>query len=521
VTGLYLRGGLIVSGLDEAPFEGTIGVAGDRIVEVTRGGDPAPVEAQSADATIVEVSGLIVCPGFIDAHVHGEKAALVGGPLPEATMQGVTTYIVGQDGCSFAPGSASWLEYVNEYFGAVNGRGHFVSPPLTVAGFLDLVDRRSTVNVATLVPNGNLRFDAMGLQASEPSRTEAAQMAQALAQGLAEGAVGLSSGMDYIPSRMAGAAEIASLCGVLADADAVYVSHVRGYGNRVGEGLGEIFEVARSSGAPIHISHLWGPAEAIASLLDSAAGEGIDCSLDTYPYTAGCSILAMALLPAELQADGPDATLERLADSGVRAELRKVVALDQLELLTFGSVASDAYAWCEGRTLLEGAADVGAHPVDLACDVLVASRLDVGVIMGRRDFGEADMTALLRHDLHMLSSDGIFVGRHPHPRGWGAFARALGLHTVRRRDYTWPEAVRHLATNAARRFGLVGRGVLEPGAIADIAVVEPTSVSDLSTYAWPRQTSRGVRHVLVSGISVLRNGELTGATPGRAIRRGT
>jgi N-acyl-D-amino-acid deacylase len=520
VTGLYLCGGLIVSGLDEMPFEGTVGVAGDRIVAVTRGRGSIRVEAQSPDVTLVDTSGMIVCPGFIDAHVHGEQAALVGGPLPEATMQGVTTYIVGQDGCSFAPGSASWLEYVNGYFGAVNGRGHFPTSPLTVAAFLDLVDRRSTVNVATLVPNGNLRFDAMGLRASEPSRAEAAQMARALAQGLADGAVGLSSGMDYIPSRMAGAPEIASLCAALADAHAVYVSHVRGYGNRVGQGLGEIFEVARSSGAPIHISHLWGRADSITSLLAGAAGEGIDCSFDAYPYTAGCSILGMALLPAELQDEGPDRTLERIADEDVRAELRKVITIDQLELLTFGSVASPAYSWCEGRTLLSGAADVGAHPVDLACDVLLASRLDVGVIMGRRDFGEADMTALLRHDLHMLSSDGIFVGRHPHPRGWGAFARALAVHTVRRRDYTWEDAVRHLASNAARRFGLVGRGVLEPGAIADIAVIEPTSVADLSTYARPRQTSRGVRHVIVSGIPVLLNGELTGATPGRAVRRG-
>jgi N-acyl-D-amino-acid deacylase len=518
VNRLSLRSGLIISGLDEPPFEGTVGVAGDRIVDVTRAGAPDTAETPSAD--VIDASGLIVCPGFIDAHVHGEPRVLAGGPLPEATMQGVTTYIVGQDGCSFAPGSPSWVEYVNGYFGAVNGQARFPPSPLTIAAFLDLVDRTSTVNVAVLVPNGNLRFDAMGLQASEPSAADVAQMARSLAQGLAEGAVGVSSGMDYIPSRMAEPRKMASLCAPLADAGAVYVSHVRGYGERVDQGLSEIFDVARSSGAPIHISHLWGPAGRIASLLDGAIREGLDCSFDSYPYTAGCSILGMALLPAELQDEGPERTLERIADQVVRAELRKVITVEQLELLTYGSIASPAYSWCEGRTLVTGAAEAGVHPVDLACDVLLASRLDVGVIMGRRDFEEADMTTILSHDAHMLSSDGIFVGRHPHPRGWGAFARALGVHTVQRRDYTWPQAVKHLATNAARRFGLRGRGVLEPGAVADIAVIDPTAVADRSTYDRPRQLSVGVRHVVVSGIPVLRHGELTGATPGRAVRRG-
>jgi N-acyl-D-amino-acid deacylase len=518
VTGLVIRGGLVVSGLGELPFEGTVGVAADRIVEVTRGGASAAAATGSVD--VIDATGLIVCPGFIDAHVHGEPRVLAGGPLPEATLQGVTTYVVGQDGCSFAPGSAPWLEYVNGYFGAVNGQGHFPSSPLTIAAFLDLVDRKSSVNVAALVPNGNLRFDAMGLRTSEPSEAEVAHMARSLAQGLAEGAVGLSSGMDYLPSRMAGPREMASLCRTLAGAGAVYVSHIRGYGGLVDGGLSEIFDVARSSGAPIHISHLWGPSARIASLVDGAIGESIDCTFDSYPYTSGCSILAMALLPADLQGEGPARTLERIADEAVRAELRRVVTTEKLELLTFGSIASPTYAWCEGRTLVAGAADAGAHPVDLACDVLLASGLDVGVIMGRRDFDEADMTALLTHDAHMLSSDGIFVGRHPHPRGWGAFARAVGVHTVQRQDYSWPDAVKHLATNAARRFGLVGRGVLEPRAVADIAVIDPTTVSDRSTYDQPRQPSVGVRHVVVSGVPVLRDGEITGATSGRAVRRG-
>jgi N-acyl-D-amino-acid deacylase len=514
MAGLLIRGGLIVSGRDEPPYEGTLVVAGDRVIEV------GPGSSEEASADVIEAAGMIVCPGFIDAHVHGEQAALSGGPVPEATRQGVTTYVVGQDGCSFAPGSPAWIEYVNQYFGAVNGRVDFEAGPLSVAAFLELVDRRSSVNVATLVPNGNLRFDAMGLDGSEPSGGELAAMASALARNLAEGAIGLSSGMDYVPSRSAGIGEMASLSAVLVDADAVYVSHLRGYGNRVGQGLDEIFDVARTSGARIHVSHLWGPAEVVASRLEAAAGDGIDCSFDSYPYSAGCSILGMALLPSDFQDQGPDRTLARLADAVVRRRLRTVITPERVELLTFGSIASPDFAWCEGRPLVACAAEAAMHPVDLACEVLVASRLDAGVIMRRRDFDESDMVALLRHERHMLGSDGIFVGRHPHPRGWGAFARALGVHTVHRRDYSWPDAVKHLATNAARRFGLVGRGVLEPGAIADIAIVDPNSVTDLSTYDQPRQLSRGVRDVVVSGIPVLRDSVVTGATPGRAIRKG-
>jgi N-acyl-D-amino-acid deacylase len=239
MAGLSIRGGLIVSGFDEPPYEGTIDVVGDRIVDVIPGpSDDATAGRPGLDGLdVVDASGMIVCPGFIDAHVHGEQAGLSGRPVAEATRQGVTTYIVGQDGCSFAPGSATWIEYVNQYFGAVNGRVEFAEPSLSIAAFLDLVDRRTSVNIATLVPNGNLRFDAMGLSGSEPTRSELAEMASALARGLADGAVGLSSGMDYVPSRSAGIGEMASLASVLVDADAVYVSHLRGYGNRVGQGL--------------------------------------------------------------------------------------------------------------------------------------------------------------------------------------------------------------------------------------------------------------------------------------------
>jgi N-acyl-D-amino-acid deacylase len=192
-----------------------------------------------------------------------------------------------------------------------------------------------------------------------------------------------------------------------------------------------------------------------------------------------------------------------------------------LETTSIAMVADPAWQWAEGMTVVAAATQAGLLPGQFVCDILVACEMAVGIVGFRQgDRTEADVRAILRHPAHMAGSDGIFRGGFPHPRGWGAFARYLGYHTRQIGDYTWSEAVMHLSSHAARRFRLTDRGLLRPGFAADIAVFDPATVTDRSTYAAGRTLAEGVDHVVVNGTLVLENGQPTGATPGRALRRG-
>jgi N-acyl-D-amino-acid deacylase len=260
-------------------------------------------------------------------------------------------------------------------------------------------------------------------------------------------------------------------------------------------------------------------------LIDRGLAEGLDLTYDTYPYLAGSTILGMVSLPSWVQEGGIEATLARLADKAVRDRLKSEWFTQPtqypLEKIHLAMVANPAWVWAEGKTVTEAAKQAGLSPPDFICDILVASELEVGVVNFRaNDRTEEDVRAILRHPSHMAGSDGIYRGGFPHPRGCGAFARYLGYHTRTLGDYTWPEAITHLATHAARRYRLTDRGIVRPGYIADLAMFDPLTVTDRSTYAAGRTLAEGVKHVVVNGTLALEDGEPTGRTSGRALRRG-
>jgi N-acyl-D-amino-acid deacylase len=395
----------------------------------------------------------------------------------------------------------------------------------TIDEYLACFDRRTALNVAYLIPNGNIRMEVMGLD-PRPARDEEIRAMQKLVrEGMDAGAVGLSSGLDYIPSRYADAREIAALCEPIVSENGVYVTHMRGYGPRAAVGMHEVYDIAKASGVPAHVSHYNGPAELLLPLVDQGRALGLDLTYDTYPYLAASTILGMVALPPWVQEGGIDLTVERLRDPAVRARLNSewftAVTPYALENITIAMVANPDWQWAEGHTVTAAAEQAELAPGDFVCEILSASGMAVGIVAVRPgDRTEADVRAILRHPAHMAGSDGIFRGSYPHPRGWGAFARYLGYHTRELGDYSWPEAVTHLATHAARRFRLTDRGLIRSGFVADIAVFDPAVVTDRSTYRAGRTLAEGVDHVLVNGTLVLENGEPKGATPGRALRRG-
>ncbi|WP_449061278.1 N-acyl-D-amino-acid deacylase family protein [Planomonospora algeriensis] len=492
-------------------------------------------------AAAIDATGRLVVPGFIDAHVHGDATVLDPGVQLAALRQGVTTFVLGQDGLSFAPSAPETLRFVTRYFAAINGAHPALDGgPVSVADLLASYDRATALNTVYLVPHGTVRHAACG---------DPAAMLRLVEQGLEDGAAGLSSGLEYVPGRYGDAAELAALCAPVARAGLPYVTHMRGYEEAAATGMAEARSIAERAEVALHVSHYHGPGGRLAGMVDRALDAGLDVTFDSYPYLSGFSILAMVALPRDLDGpgvlapgpdgrtgDGPgggtpggtrdraarpdlDRTVALLHDPAVRRRLAREADPTLWRRAVLAHVPSAEFAWTEGRTLAEAAAEAGRGPADFCADLLIATGLAASCVFAQPPGNDdTSMRLLLRHPAHMGGSDAIHIGGHPHPRAFGAFARFLGRHVRELGDWTWEEAVAHLSSAPARRFRLPDRGVIRPGLVADLAVVDPGKVTDTADYSRPRVLAEGIDDVLVGGVPVLAGGALTGAHPGRPLR---
>ncbi|MEV4107518.1 amidohydrolase family protein [Nonomuraea sp. NPDC049695] len=508
---VVISGGRVLDGTGAPPYRADVAVAGGRIAAVGR------LDGAQAEA-VIDATGRFVAPGFVDCHAHGDAAVFDPGVQRAALRQGVTTFVLGQDGLSFAPGSAATVAYASRYFAAVNGPlpgSVRFDGPLTVGELLDGYDRAVALNTAYLLPHGTIRYDVMGPSPDRPGRDDLVAMLRHVERGLSEGAAGLSSGLEYLPGRYATAEELAALCAPLGALP--YVTHMRAYGARAGVGMAEVMDIAERSGAAVHVSHLHGPADVLLPLVEEALGKGVDLTFDTYPYLRGNTILAMVVLPDSVPGAETDRALEMIASDELDGWWPSLE--DTWPRLTVSH--APGLEWAEGLTMVAAAERAGVAPAEFCRRLLTETRLEAGVVSARPDEGpegEQSVRRMLRHPSHTGGSDGIYVGGHPHPRGFGAFARFLGRHVRELADWTWEQAVVHLASHPARRFGLADRGLVRNGFAADVVVFDPAAVADRATYEAPRTLAAGVDDVLVSGVRVLAGGELTGATPGRALR---
>lgn len=513
---LLIRNGRVVDGSGLPWVAADVAVSAGRVAAVGR-------FPHASARTTLDAAGMVVCPGFIDAHVHGDLALLVDPYHEPAIRQGVTTYVLGQDGVAFAPGGAAVRDYMRAYTAGFNG--NFPTPGKTwanVAEYLAQFDRACALNVCTLIPNGNVRMEVMGLDPRRPTTAELAAMRALIREGMEQGAVGLSSGLDYVPSIYADEAELSELCREIAPFGGVYVTHLRGYNpQKAPAALAEVFAIGRRSGAAVHVSHFNCLADQTIPLLDAARADGVDVTFDLYCYLYGSTLVSMLTLPPEVCAGGTAVTVERLKRADVREQLEDVFAAPRfpIETIRLASVPHDDWRHYEGKSLTAAATAAGLTLVDFVCDLLIATDCAAGCVIRhfvqRRD---ADVLALMRHPLMMAGSDGIYVGGRPHPRGTGCFARYLGHH-VRAGDWTLEEAVMKCSYHAARRFGLADRGLLRPGFAADVVVFDPARIADRSTYDDGKELAAGVSHVLVNGEFVLKDGARTLALPGRGLKR--
>lgn len=513
---LLIRGGRLVDGTGNPWRYGDVAVQGGRIIDL---GHLAGAQARR----VIDAAGLVVAPGFIDAHCHSEMALLANPRHEHRVRQGITSELLGQDGISYAPISPRNRAYWREYMVGLYGPTPEPWDWSTIAEYLARYDGQVATNVAYLLPHGVIRYEVMGNAQRPPTADELRAMQALVAQGMAEGAVGLSTGLYYEPAIWADVAEMAALCEPVAEAGGAFVAHMRGYMETAAAALEECLEVGRRSGAAVHISHFNVHPKTILPLVDRARDEGIAFTYDLYPYRAGSTILSPPL-GAWLGAGGVEASLARLRTHEARERLRDILEQDgkprpAWEAFVISGVNRPENRCYEGLSLPQAAELAGQSLTDFVVELLLAERMAVTIIGHQNHRDEEQVAALMRHPCQMFGSDAVPVGGKPHPRGHGTYPRILGHYVRERKVLTLEEAVRKMTSLPAQHIGLRDRGLLARGMAADVVCFDAERVIDRATYEEGSRMSEGIVHVLVNGQLVLDTEVHTGALPGRALRR--
>jgi N-acyl-D-amino-acid deacylase len=523
---LVLRGGLVVDGSGGAPRRADVAIRDDRITIVGEVEDGLGAEE-------IDARGKVVAPGFVNVLSHAWDSLQVAPYANSDLLQGVTTVVFGE-GFSLGPSSPA-LERLLDREGRIPGaRTDFVR----LADGLDhLVRSGIAVNVASFVGGHNLRALAAGLDARPLTAPELDRARGVLAEELADGALGLGTALIYPPGCFASTSELIALAEVVAARDGLYVSHLRSEADGLLDGIDELLEIGRRAGVRCEVYHLkaagranWPSMAAALNRIERARDDGQPVTASVYPYTAGATSL-VSCVPPSYHAGG--ALARNLADPATRASIRAEVADgDGWEnlyrasgggsgILLLGDL--DDGTRVDGRRLDRLAADVGRDELDLLLDVCARQP---GMMAAFFSVDEENVRATLRRPWVSVCSDApAFVDESPwnalpaHPRAYGAFARVLG-HYVRDRVLGLPEAVRRMTSLPASTLRLTDRGRLTAGAFADVVVLDPDSVSDTATFESPHRYAVGVEHVIVNGVRVVTDGKITGARPGRRLRRG-
>jgi N-acyl-D-aspartate/D-glutamate deacylase len=524
---VLVRGGTVIDGTGSSPREADVAIAGGRIVEIGRG---IPVSG----GRVIEARGKVVTPGFIDIKTHSDWTLPLMPRAESKIRQGVTTEVVGHCGYSCAPclpGSAAALK-------------QYLSPSAPWLDFKDTTfsDYAATypaisVNRVMLVGHNTLRLMAMGIDDREPTPEELALMVRMLEEGLAAGALGMSSGLFTAPGSYARGEELVELGHVLRRNGARYFTHLRDEANHVFDALEEAIEFGARTGVHVQIVHAkvsgtdnWGQVDRFLARLREARAGGIQIDCDQYPYTAASNPLRN-LMPSWLQQGGIDTMLVRLGDAAVRARIRD--NLEATGLNNFGRIKgwdavrisiSPNLKQHAGKTIEQIAREQKKQPFDAALDYIVADRGETRVVV--ESIAEDDVRAFVRAPEVLVGSDGNSVAPtgvtgqgKPHPRFYGTFARILGRYVREEKLIPIETAISKMTGNSARALGLADRGLLREGMRADVTVFDPATIAERATYENPHQFAVGVEAVLVNGVTVLEHGEHTGATPGEMLSR--
>lgn len=496
---ILLKNGKILDGTGNSWFYGDIAVKEGKIAAIGH------LDQWKAAKTI-DVSGLIVAPGFIDVHTHIEGDEKKNPTADNFIYDGVTTVIAGNCGSS----------------------------ETNLGAYFKMLDSlHLSINTASLIGHNDVRKAVMGRANRDPSEAEMQKMENLVAQAMKDGAVGFSTGLIYIPGTYSKTEEVLRLAKVAAAYHGVYASHMRDEGDSVTQAIQEALYIGKEAHMPVEISHFkvsgqqnWGRSKETLALIRNARSEGIDVTIDQYPYTASSTSLS-TLIPDEVLADGQDSIKARLARPAVRKQvtaymLRKLKKR-KLKHFSYPVVASfDADSSYNGKSieqinLLKGRKHKAAAEAATVMDMMEQG----GAGMVFHGMSDADVKAIMQYPFNMFACDAsirIFGSGNPHPRGYGTNARILGKYVREEKVISLEEAVRRMTSLPAHKFQLANRGLLEKGFAADIVVFDPATVTDMATYEQPHQYSKGFRFVLVNGQLTIEEGKHNGTRAGEVIR---
>jgi dihydroorotase/N-acyl-D-amino-acid deacylase len=529
---VLITGGRIVDGTGAPWFKGDIALAGDRIVAVGK-------LAERPARQTIDASGLVVAPGFIDMLGQSEFNVLVDGRAASKILQGVTTEITGE-GVSIAPvndrmireGKPSW--------------DHFkvVQDFKTLAGYFERLETRSrtTINIGTFVGAGGVRDYVIGSE-NVPSTPATLERMKALVdEAMKDGALGLSSSLQYVPDRFNTTEDLVELAKVAASYRGVYLTHLRSESGQIDKALDETFAVAERAKIPAEIWHLktaykanWGRMPGVLRRIEEARARGLDVTANQYPYTRASNNLD-SCLPTWVREGSTDQMLARLRDPKLRERIKAEMedaSNTGWENQWYGSGGGDGVMVAsvlnsdlrqyEGMTLTQVGRAMGKDPRDALIDLVIADEGRTACIISI--MAEDDVRAALAHPLISIDTDsgakaedGPLSESRSHPRAWGTYARILGKYVRDEKLLTLEDAIRKMTSRPAARVGLHDRGILRPGMAADITVFDPAAIRDVSTFEDPNHYSVGIRHVFVNGRAVVADGAITNERPGRPLR---
>jgi N-acyl-D-amino-acid deacylase len=529
---VLIAGGRLVDGTGAPWFRADLAISGARIVAI---GDLG-----AAPATLrVDATNLVVAPGFIDMLGQSEFNVLVDGRAASKIMMGVTTEITGE-GTSIAPVNARMIAQDKAQWDHYGLTQDFQ----TLAGYFTRLETRSkpAINLGSFVGAGGVRDYVIGRDNMPASDAQIDEMKRLVAQAMEEGALGLSTSLQYVPDRFATTEEVIELAKVARQYGGIYLTHQRSESGQIFESIDEVIRISREARIPAEIWHLktaykanWGKMPEVLARIRAAREGGIDVSANQYPYTRASNGLD-ACLPLWVREGGIDAMIPRLQDPSTRERIKREMDDPNAkgwENQWYGSGGGDGVMvaavlnpelrkW-EGMTLTEIGKAMGKDPRDAVMDLVIADRGKTDCIIAIMD--EQDVRTALKDPLVSIDTDsgarakdGPLAESKSHPRGWGTFARILGHYVRDEKLLTLEDAVRKMTSQPAARVGLLDRGILRPGMAADVTVFDPATIRDVATFEDPNHYAVGVKHVFVNGQAVVKDGVITDARPGRPLR---
>lgn len=524
---LLIKNGLVFDGSHSKPFKSDIGISGNKIVFVSQKSKGLPRPEK-----VIDADGLAVAPGFIDTHAHSEFTLLADPRAEGKVYQGITTEINGNCGLSAAPLYGEALNRREEDLKEFNIKERWS----TFSEYFKILKKKGlTINFATLVGHGNIRASVMGYDDRKLTRAELKKMYALAKRSIKEGALGFSTGLIYPPGMYSDTEELIEMARCCKNL--IYTSHMRSEGDELIESIEEMIKIGREAEIKVHISHIktsgeenWHKIDNVISLLRESNRKGEYLTCDRYPYTASSTDLD-TVLPSWTYAGGSEEELKKLESVKFQKQIKKEIrnahpSKDYYwDNVYISSVNSEKNTWMEGKSLSEIAHMKGKEPVDILCDILIKERLKVSAIFSFMH--EENMKKFLSLPCCMVGSDSSarsFSGPtrkgKPHPRGFGSFPRFLGTYVRDGKLMSMSEAIHKITMLPAKTFGINKRGILKEGLFADIVIFDHEKIIDRSTFHEPFLRPEGIHYVIVNGLPVMWEGEMTGINAGRILKNG-